>query len=416
MDKMSVNIVIKVVLMVIVVGSGAGGATVARELALAGIPVKIIEKGPFIKSKKAFNYYDPSEEGLDLLKTTCVGGSTLVAAGNGVRVLENELKDMGVDISPELSEIEQDLGIEVMPDSHFGDGTKLLMESAQSMGITVQKMPKFIRSKDCSPCGQCSFGCPKNAKWSAADFVFEAQQAGAEIISETEVKDLIVENGQIIGVKALQNSEEINFFSEIVILSLGGVETPRLLQKAGIEAGENFFMDTFITVGGILKNVGFKDEVQMNALIVMENFILAPHFSTFLFKELEEKGVTDKDILGFMIKIGDESSGYIGPKTIVKNNTLRDVRFLAEGAALAGAILVEAGVNPDTIISTHPRGAHPGGTAAIGDIVNENLETSIKNLFVADASVLPTAPAAPPLLTIMALSKRLAKHVISEYK
>ena len=225
-----------------------------------------------------------------------------------------------------------------------------------------------------------------------------------------------MENGRIIGVKALQNSEEINFLSEIVILSLGGVETPRLLQKAGIEAGENFFMDTFITVGGLLENIGFKDEVQMNALIIKENFILGPHFSTFLSAQLKEKGATDKDILGFMVKIGDESSGYVGPDSIVKNNTLRDVRFLAEGAALAGAILVEAGVNPDTIISTHPRGAHPGGTAAIGDVVNENLETSIKNLFVADASVLPTAPGAPPLLTIMALSKRLAKHVISEYK
>ncbi len=402
--------------MVIVVGSGAGGATVARELALAGIPVKIIEKGPAIQSKKAFNYYDPSEEGIDLLKTSCVGGSTLVAVGNGVRVLENELKNMGLDISLELDEIEEDLEIGPMPDSHFGDGTKLLMESAQSMGITVQKMPKFIRSKDCSPCGQCSFGCPKNAKWSAADFVSEAQQAGAEIISETEVTDIVVENGRIIGVKALQNSEEISYFSEIVILSLGGVETPRLLQKAGIEAGKNFFMDTFITVGGILENVGFKDEVQMNALIIKENFILGPHFSTFLSAQLKEKGATEKDILGFMVKIGDESSGYVGPEAIVKNNTLRDVRFLAEGAALAGAILVEAGVNPDTIISTNPRGAHPGGTAAIGEVVNENLETSIKGLFVADASILPIAPGAPPLLTIMALSKRLAKHVISEYK
>jgi choline dehydrogenase-like flavoprotein len=388
---------------------------VARELALAGIPVKIIEKGPAIQSKKAFNYYDPSEEGIDLLKTSCVGGSTLVAVGNGVRVLENELKNMGLDISLELDEIEEDLEIGPMPDSHIGDGTKLLMESAQSMGLNIQKMPKFIRSKDCSPCGQCSFGCPKNAKWSAADFVSEAQQAGAEIISETKVTDIIVENGRIIGVKALQNSEEINFLSEIVILSLGGIETPRLLQKAGIEAGENFFMDTFITVGGLLENVGFKDEVQMNALIIKDNFILGPHFSTFLSAQLKEKGAADKDILGFMVKIGDESSGYVGPDRIIKNNTLRDVRFLAEGAALAGAILVEAGVNPDTIISTHPRGAHPGGTAAIGDVVNENLETSIKNLFVADASVLPTAPGAPPLLTIMALSKRLAKHVISEY-
>lgn len=414
--KNSVNKFFKVVLMVIVVGSGAGGATVARELALAGIPVKIIEKGPAIQSKKAFNYYDPSEEGMDILKTSCVGGSTLVAVGNGVRVLENELKTIGLDISRELDEIEQDLEIGPMPDSHIGAGTKLLMESAQSMGINIQKMPKFIRSKDCSPCGQCSFGCPKNAKWSAADFVSEAQKAGAELISETEVTDLIVEKGRIIGVKVLKNSEETSFLSEIVILSLGGVETPRLLQKAGINAGNNFFMDTFITVGGLLKDVGFKNEVQMNALIIKENFILGPHFSTFLADQLKEKGATDKDILGFMIKIGDESSGYVGPENIVKTNSLRDVRFLAEGAALAGAILVEAGVNPDTIVSTHPRGAHPGGTAAIGDVVDENLETSIDGLFVADASVLPTAPGAPPLLTIMALSKRLAKHIIAEYK
>jgi choline dehydrogenase-like flavoprotein len=402
-------------LMVIVVGSGAGGATLARELALSGIPVKIIEKGPVIQAKKAFNYYDPSEEGLDLLKTSCVGGSTLVAVGNGVRVLENELKNMGLDISLELDEIEQDLEIGPMPDSHIGNGTKLLMESARSMGINIQKMPKFIRSKDCSPCGQCSLGCPKNAKWSAADFVNEAQNAGAELISESEVTELIVKNGRIIGVKALKDSTEIKYFSEIVILSLGGVETPRLLQKAGIGAGENFFMDTFITVGGILENVGFKDEVQMNALITKENFILGPHFSTFLSEQLKEKDATDKDILGFMVKIGDESSGYVGPEDIVKTNTPRDVRFLAEGAALAGAILVEAGVNPETIISTHPRGAHPGGTAAIGEVVNENLETSISGLYVADASVLPIAPGAPPILTIMALSKRLSKHIISKY-
>ena len=151
-------------------------------------------------------------------------------------------------------------------------------------------------------------------------------------------------------------------------------------------------------------------------LIVMENFILCPTFFHFLCLRTSKKGATDKDILGFMIKIRDESSGYIDPDEIVKNNTLRDVRFLAEGAAVAGSILVKAGVNPDTIVSTHPRGAHPGGTAPIGSVVNNNLETSISGLYVADASVLPTAPGAPPILTIMALSKRLSKHIISKYR
>lgn len=414
--------------MVIIVGSGAGGATVARDLARAGVSVKVLEKGPAIKSKKAFEYYSP-EEGLDLLKTTCVGGSTLVAVGNAVRVLENELKDMGLDISLELDEIENELSVGPMSDSHFGKGTKILMESSESLGLNVQKMPKFIRSEDCSPCGQCSLGCPKNAKWSAADFMDEAQKEGAELISQTEVTELIIENGKIKGVKAIKNyqeteseelsqkePQEIEFFSDIVILAPGAVETPRLLQKAGIEAGKTFFMDTFITVGGILENIGFKDEVQMNALIVRENFILAPHYSAFLSQVLQTKGAKDKDIIGFMVKIPDEMSGYVDLDNVVKENTLQDVRFLAEGAALAGSILVKAGVNPDTLVSTHPRGAHPGGTAAIGSIVNNNLETGIKGLFVSDASVLPVAPGAPPILTIMALAKRLAKHIISQEK
>ncbi|MDZ4171248.1 MAG: GMC family oxidoreductase [Methanobacteriaceae archaeon] len=401
--------------MVIVVGSGAGGATVARELALAGIPVKIIEKGPSIRPKKAFEHYDPSDEGIDLLKTSCVGGSTLVAAGNAVRTLEKELKEMGIDISHEIQEVENDLNVAPLPDSHFGNGTKMLMESARSLGLPVQKMPKFIRSKDCQPCGKCSFGCPQNAKWSAADFVAEAVEAGAELITKTQVTKLIVENGQIKGINALKNSDEMELFSEIVILAPGAVETPRILQKAGIDAGKTFFMDTFITVGGVMEDVHFKEEVQMNALIKMDNFILSPHFSTFLSDKLKEKGFKDKDIMGFMVKIGDELSGHVDPNNVVKNNTLQDVRFLAEGAAVAGSILEKTGVKPDSIISTHPRGAHPGGTAPIGVVVDQNLETPINGLYVADASVIPIAPGGPPLLTIMALSKRLAKHIISKY-
>jgi choline dehydrogenase-like flavoprotein len=412
--------------MVIVVGSGAGGATVAKELALASISVTVIEKGPFIKPKRAFNQYEPSEEGMDLLKTVCVGGSTVVAVGNGVRVLEDELKEYGVDISAELAEVEEELQVDTLPDSHFGKGTKLLMDAAESLDIPIKKMPKFIRSQDCKPCGKCSLGCPKDAKWSARDYVAEAQQAGAELIFNSAVTELVIENGHIKGVKFLKYSEdemgnenyapvsEIFLESETVILAPGAVETPRLLQKAGLDAGKNFFMDTFITVGGILKKVKFNKEVQMNALIVMDNFIMGPHFSTFLSQELKDRGAKDKDILGLMVKIADEPSGRVEPEKVIKINTLRDVRYLAEGAAMAGSILSAAGVKPDTIVSTHPRGAHPGGTAAIGEVVDKNLETDIKGLYVADASVLPVPPGAPPILTIIALAKRLAKHIIHE--
>ena len=84
--------------MVIIIGSGAGGAIIAMELAKSNIPVTIIEKGPYIKTKDAINYYDKSYENMDLLKTTCVGGSTIVSAGNGVRILEKEFKNIGIDL------------------------------------------------------------------------------------------------------------------------------------------------------------------------------------------------------------------------------------------------------------------------------------------------------------------------------
>ena len=82
----------------IIVGSGAGGATVARELAKKGKNVTIIEKGPYTKIKDAFKHYENVEVGVELLKTSCVGGTTLVTAGNAVRTCQEQLKNIGIDL------------------------------------------------------------------------------------------------------------------------------------------------------------------------------------------------------------------------------------------------------------------------------------------------------------------------------
>jgi choline dehydrogenase-like flavoprotein len=57
------------------------------------------------------------------------------------------------------------------------------------------------------------------------------------------------------------------------------------------------------------------------------------------------------------------------------------------------------------------RGAHPGGTARIGHIVDENLQTEFENLYVCDTSVIPQPWGLPPVLTCIGLGKRLAKHL-----
>jgi choline dehydrogenase-like flavoprotein len=84
---------------------------------------------------------------------------------------------------------------------------------------------------------------------------------------------------------------------------------------------------------------------------------------------------------------------------------------MREGVDLATELLVEAGASPDSIVETVYQGAHPGGTAPLGEFVDADLQTDIDGLYVCDASVFPESPGAPPILTIVALARRLGRHM-----
>jgi len=134
-------------------------------------------------------------------------------------------------------------------------------------------------------------------------------------------------------------------------------------------------------------------------------------------KRKQLKGFRYKNLLGIMIKIKDDDLGKITKReTFQKTPTFDDSKRLDEGAKLAERILIEIGIRKKDIFRTKPRAAHPGGTAAIGEVVNVNLETEIKNLYVCDASVLPISPGAPPILTIVSLAKRLSKYILKDMR
>jgi len=69
------------------------------------------------------------------------------------------------------------------------------------------------------------------------------------IIENTPVTDIIVSDGMVKGVK----SKDKIFEADTVILAAGAIETPRLLQKIGIESENNLFVDAFVTVGDAKK-------------------------------------------------------------------------------------------------------------------------------------------------------------------
>ena len=365
--------------MVIIVGTGAGGAIIAYELAKDNIPVTIIEKGPYIDSKDAFNYYDAYNDEVDLLTTTCIGGATIVSMSNMVRALDEELHDYDVDISKEYEYVENLINVHQLDDSHIGKGTQLFLDAGRELGLNTLKMPKAIREEDCIQCGKCAFGCPADAKWSGKDFVEEAVDAGATLITNAEVTEVIVEDSKAKGVKYIKDGVEESILADTVVLSAGAIGSTLILRKTGIDAGREIFFDPFVTVGGYLKDINFNTEVQMAGLFIGKNFVLSPHFSSFTIDNIESKHVENKDILSIMIKTADDAKGYVDDNgDVVKINTIRDIQALAEGVATAGFILEKAGVDPSTIASTVYRGAHPGGTAPIGKTVDSNIAFTLK--------------------------------------
>ena len=142
-------------------------------------------------------------------------------------LVKNHLKILELIEEDHFKEIEMEMGVSTLPDSHFGVGTKLIMEKSESLGFKTQKMPKFIVPETCKPCGKCAFGCPRDSKWTSRKYVDEAVDFGAEVIDNTTITEIIIKNGELKGVK----SKDKDFLADYVVLSAGGIETPRILNR-----------------------------------------------------------------------------------------------------------------------------------------------------------------------------------------
>jgi choline dehydrogenase-like flavoprotein len=146
-----------------------------------------------------------------------------------------------------------------------------------------------------------------------------------------------------------------------------------------------------------------------------KGFILSPFVQHSRGVRVIEAGMSavttsNKNLIGIMAKTTDQRAGRVYPDGSVTKPVLPvDQEKLDQGSTMAREILVKAGGAPKSIIVSKVQGAHPGGTAAIGEVVDQHLETKLSGLFCCDASVLPVTPGLPPMLTIGALGKYLAR-------
>jgi len=431
---------------ILIVGSGVGGATVARELAIRGQRVTLVERGIYRKvgtERRALGFYagsssfskmlknfspgEKSFEGTEILRALIVGGSSVVTFGNGVRALQRELETLGINLEEEFKEAERELGVAPLPENLMGERSKSLMKASKDLGYNVKPMPKFIDFSKCRSCGNCAVGCIYGAKWTAQKFVGEAVKAGAKLVTNTRVDKVLHSGGEVKGVTVYGPSGISTIEADNVVLAAGGIGTPIILNRSGLtDAGSNLFADLLVNTYGMIKKGEMKNEIGMATLIdefhSQHGFILSPVLDTtldmFLYLPVFKKvrAFNRKKTFGLMTKIADDGAGKVDVNgTIQKHLTEGDQKKIDRGVEISKEILTQAGADHHSLYVTHVRAGHPGGTAGIGKIVNTDHETEISRLFVSDASVLPKAPGAPPVLTIISLSKRFSKKLISEY-
>lgn len=416
----------------IIVGAGLCGLVLAKELSKKNKRVLILEKGSFLNKlgtvMRAFFFYDKhalakSNQGVYIYRVFGVGGTSIVSCGNAVEFSDEECNKIGVDFRNEFAEAKRecfvkDNGLEI------GKASAKIMEAAKKLGYDMQPMPKFNRGNKCvASCGNCVVGCDNKLKWTSRDCLTGIDTNNVHLITNFSAKKVINSNGSAVGIEGLSRGAlKQRFFADKIILSAGGIGTPIILQNSGIEAGDNLFVDLFNVTYGEFKGINQINELSMSSVCTKfhktDGFVISPFvdnivsFSSNVTPRYLPHAFSLNNLMGIMTKIADDSIGKVYKNgRIDKAPTENDLTKLKKGSDISKEILINCGVNPKSLFVTKARGAHPGGTAGIGRVVDKNLETKMKNLHVCDCSVLPFAPGLPPMLALIALTKWFSKNI-----
>lgn len=279
---------------VVIVGSGAGGATAARVLAEAGLDVIVLEEGSLWDASSYTT--DPLEAlarmyrdgGLTVLEGRpaiplplgrCVGGTTVINSGTCPRTPEDVLdrwrSDHGIPWAPALGDefdaIERDLAVTPLAEDAWGANAAPCRRGAELVGAANR--PVRRNAGAVVRCGTCPTGCAIDAK--QAMHVSElprAVAAGARIRAGMRVTRILTRAGRAVGVEAeLMDGESghggstpggsglagarrsVRVHSRAVILAGGAIGTPELLLRHGLDGavGRNLHVQPACWVGGL---------------------------------------------------------------------------------------------------------------------------------------------------------------------
>jgi len=418
----------------LVIGSGAGGATIAKELQ-GKFAVTVLEAGKEFHPlslnlsymdtiKKTGLMFDEREiqllfpamkirktvERIVMVNGIGLGGTTTIATGNAVR-MDEDLKKCGINLDHEFEELYREIPISTGHQKRWRPATRKLFEICQEMGFAPKPLPKMGDNSKCINCGRCVLGCAYGAKWDSRKFLQSALEKGANVMTGCKVEKIIFKNGSAMGVEFRKGWKTEFLSADMIILAAGGFGTPVILENSGIVCEKKMFVDPVLCVAAEWENAYQNKEISMPFVSQRNGCILSPYFDYLSYFFNRAWKFHAHDTLGMMIKIADSNTGAVTKKAIDKTLTPQDKDRLKSGVDDCQQIFSRLGIHESQTILGTINAGHPGGMLPLTKDDAETLHPRQlpNNVFIADATLLPSSLGNPPILTIMAMAKRVSK-------
>lgn len=250
---------------VVVVGSGPGGAVVAKQLAEAGKSVVLVEEGqPYgvrdFKPDAGEAMIRMLREGgmrstrgnvfMPTMQAICLGGGSLVNSAISVRpppwVFDSWAETYGVDLlaggtlDSHFAEVESFLGVIPTPDAVLGERNLAFKRGCDALGYSSEPCPR--NAPGCKGSAECFTGC-RNAGKTSTDisYVPAAIRAGARVYTSFRVDRVLHQGRRATGVagKIVRPGKQDDVYdfeiqARFVVLAAGCMASPVILQRSGI--------------------------------------------------------------------------------------------------------------------------------------------------------------------------------------
>ena len=249
---------------IVIVGSGAGGGTVARELAplcAQGVRVLVLEAGPKLRPEEytgrevemARRLYTgeggflTEDRSMSIAFGRAYGGSTVVYTGTSLTVTAPTVQRWGVpglehaDLIGRSQKCFAQNHVHLLPDADINDNNRLFEQGCRRLGYRVEQFP--LNLDGCRGAGLCNLGCPNGAKMGTHRVQLpEAERQGvavvtncaAERIEERAVVATVSEND--VGEPSAWAPGQYRIRAKAVVAAGGAIGSPALLLRSPVAA------------------------------------------------------------------------------------------------------------------------------------------------------------------------------------